>query len=165
MPIPFRSGGAIESGIHASLRRLKTELADASGVSSPATQAAGIALAKSLRRTLNVRGPKRHPSAPGEPPHRLSGRLDRSVGTEVVGDALRVGVSDFVGRLLETGVNVEVTPRVSRRIAAIAHQRARRLGFRLTIAARPFMQRALDAALPDMGDAAVSTLQRRGATS
>lgn len=169
--------------IQHSLRSVSKELAAIGGANTPEMKAAGSALASSMRKQLATRGslfqgPHRAsktgrasklrglPSQPGEPPHRISGRLSKSIGQAVVGGVRRVGSGYFVARLLEEGVDVAEHRRATL-AQGLAQGRARRRQTKrrqaqLVIAARPFMARALDAALPKMGDVFVGALQHRG---
>lgn len=68
------------------------------------------------RELLSVAGPE--PSSPGEPPHKQTGHLRRSVAREVVDLVGRVGTNLKYGRWLELGTRM--------------------------MAARPWLRRALD---------------------
>jgi hypothetical protein len=183
----------LKGQIDAVMKNLKTELADIGGASSPELKAAGVALAQGIRKTLGVKGAlyqtsaftraghksklRGIPSAPGQPPHKISGQLQKSVGVEVVGGVMRVGESRFTAPLLEGGIDAVATRARkaaqqlqtvrARRARAGADKRRSRLGLvgrtasRLHIAPRPFMQQAADAAAPKMGDAFVLSLQTR----
>lgn len=183
-----------------SLSTLKRELAAVGGANTPEIKAAGNALARSIRKELATRGsllqgPHRAsktgkpsklrgvPSAPGEPPHRISGRLYKSIGQEVVGGVRRVGSSWFTSRLLQFGVDATETRKTKAAIAAgkpltagrvrslraaetLRRRRAAKRGSaRIHIAPRPFMEKALADALPKMGDEFVATLKRRGGST
>ena len=180
-------------------KALSAEMAAIGGANTPEMKAAGSVLAKAIRKELATRGslfqgPHRAsktgkasklrglPSAPGEPPHRISGRLYKSIGQEVVGGVRRVGSSWFTSRLLQYGVDADETRKTKAAIAAGKPLTARRLGAlraaetrrrkraakrqaHLKIAPRPFMEQALAAALPKMGDDFVATLQHRGGST
>lgn len=161
------------------------EITQFGGADDPATKRAAGVLARNMRRLLNVKAlvtrrtfggeqQRNEGSQPGEPPRRRSGKLARSVGQEVVGGVRRVGPARFVGRLLEEGVdstaNVTQSGRLvgslrkSRKSGAIGRQRRRKGGVAnriIRIARRPFMDKALAAALPNMEGEAVSELQSR----
>lgn len=177
-------------------KALAKEMADIGGANAPEMKAAARVLASSIRKQLSTRGsllqgPHRLsktgkaskvrglPSAPGEPPHRISGALAKSIGTEIVGGVMRVGSSRFTSRLLQFGVDADETRKTRAAIAAgkpltvgrvralraaetRRRKRAAKRAAHLTIAPRPFMERALEAALPKMGDDFVATLQKRG---
>jgi hypothetical protein len=156
------------TALQRSVSKLKREMADIGRANTPEMRAAGNVLARSIRKELSVKGalylgPSRGrgkvrgiPSAPGEPPHRITSKLYKSVGTEVVGGVLRVGESYFTSRLLELGVDATMKLRsgkLRRRKGGIATRRIR-------IAPRPFMKRALANALPKMGDEFIGTLKK-----
>lgn len=171
------------SGLQRVTRRLAKEMAEIGGANTPEMKAAGSALAKSIRKQVATRGslyqgPHRAsktgkpskvrgtPSAPGESPHRITGRLYKSIGQAVVGGVRRVGSGWFTSRLLQDGVDADETRRqklaaASSRGRARRRRKARRTPH-LTIAARPFMERALAAALPVMGNDFLTQIQRRG---
>lgn len=150
--------------VQTSLRDLRRVMADVGGANEPEMKAAGSVLAKRIRRVLSTRTMHQGPlqpgesgtqgaSAPGEPPNRQTGRLARSIGQEVVGGVRRVGSSWFTSRLLEAGVQ-----KVGRR-----KTKKGSVPVRVNIAPRPFMERALEEALPDMDGVMVGELQRRTA--
>lgn len=170
-------------------RALSRELADIGGADTEEMKAAGSVLAKAIRSELATKGsllqgPHRASktgkasklrglaSAPGEPPHRISGRLYKSIGQEVVGGVRRVGSSWFTSRLLQFGVDAEET-RKAKLARAVSSSRARRRRRaakprrqpHLKIAPRPFMERALENALPKMGAEFVATLRHRGGST
>ena len=139
-------------------RALEKELRSLGGVNTPEMKEARKTVARSWRRVLSVRGggvavqsARRAgskgrvqakggtPSAPGEPPRRQLGTLAKSVRAGVVGDKGRVVVQWYVGPLLEQGVNTSLPLRSGprRRTGGVAKRR-------LTIAARPSAQRAID---------------------
>ena len=167
-------------------KALSKEMAEIGGANTPEMKAAGSVLARAIRKELATKGsllqgPNRAsktgkpaklrglPSAPGEPPHRITGRLYKSIGQEVVGGVRRVGSSWFTSRLLQYGVDADET-RKTRLAIAVSSSRARRRrkaskphrSSHLKIAPRPFMEQALEAALPKMGDDFVATLVKRG---
>jgi len=155
--------------IDRAVKALKATMADIGDAATPEMKAAGRVLATSIRKQLSVKAPpyvgplkagatRRFASSPpGSPPFRRRGVLYKSVGTEVVGGVLRVGESYFTSRLLELGVDATMKLRsgkLRRRRGGIATRR-------IVIAARPFMQRALEAALPKMEGDYVATLEKR----
>ena len=167
-------------------KALEKEMAEIGGANTEEMKAAGSVLARSIRKELATRGsllqgPHRAsktgkasklrglPSSPGEPPHRISGNLYKSIGQAVVGGVRRVGSSWFTSRLLQFGVDASET-RKTKLAKASASGRARRRrsaakprrASHLKIAARPFMEKALEAALPKMGDEFVTALKKRG---
>lgn len=93
-----------------------------------------------------------------------TGRLRRSIATEVVGGIRRVGPASFVGRLLEEGVDTTVQSTPSGR--SFGKRRRKRGAARRTlrIAPRPFMDAALQDALPRMQGEAASALIARERT-
>lgn len=149
--------------------------ADIAGANSPATLAASRVLMRAIRRQLAVKGAvirqtfggtqsRVETSSPGEAPRRQTGRLQRSVGSEVVGGVRRVGVARFVGRLLEEGVDSTTNVTPSGRTFGARRRKKQTARRRLIIAPRPFMERALQNAQPRMGDEAVTALQARERT-
>lgn len=142
---------SLDRQVAQAMRGLKKEMADIGGANTPEMKAAGRVLRSAIKKQLSKQGiryagplrpgakPKTIPSAPGEPPRRVTSRTYRSVGTEVVGGVLRVGERWFVGRLQELGVS---SPK-------------------LTIRPRPFMDRAYEQAQAKMGDDFVLELRRK----
>lgn len=166
---------AINDQIRGLTTRMSRFFADLAGANGPATTAAARVLMRAIRRKLSVRAAvtrrtfggeqsRTEASSPGEPPRRRTGRLIKSVGTEVVGGVRRVGLARFVARLLEEGVDTTVTVTPSGRVFNARRRKAKTARRRLQIAPRPFMQAALDSALPRMGDEAVTSLQARERT-
>lgn len=140
----------------------------------------GAAVQGPLRPGQETR--KRLPSAPGDPPAKQTGRLAKSVRRGVVGTGQRVAVTAFYAPLLEFGVDTRrdrAQPRSRRDLftgearevtrdsrKALARKVARRdRGSRKTrqvrIAARPFMQRALESVREAMVNVAVSEIRRQ----
>ena len=178
----------LRRSIAAGIRQASRFYAELTGANDPAARGAARALMRAIRKQLSVKAAvtrktfggsqaRTEHSAPGESPRQLTGKLRRSVGTEVVGGIRRVGVARFVGRLLEEGVDTTVTTTPSGRAigsarqslttGALARLRRRKGGQArrtLRIAPRPFMEKALEAALPKMGDDAVAALQTRDRT-
>lgn len=170
--------GEFQRGIREGNRelvRLTTELTGAN--SAPVRQAAAV-LARAWREQLSTPGgalrtnPRTGrvtgaPSKPGEPPHRITGKLRKSVTTAVVDGVRRVGSGLFKARLLEFGVDASVARRRSpkgrrggRKAVAV------RTGiYRLHIAPRPAASKALERAAPQMVDVFVSDLGRRVGTA
>jgi hypothetical protein len=72
---------------------------EGTGIRQSSTKAKGNRKAK--RKGSLVYGA--NPSAPGEPPHKQTGELLRSVAFEVVGMTARVGTNKRYGRWLELG--------------------------------------------------------------
>jgi hypothetical protein len=135
-------------------RGLERALNDLGGVRSPEMRAAGNTLARSIRTVLSVRGGDT-PSAPGQPPHRQTGQLAKSVKAAPSGDAIKVGPLAFTSLFLEEGVKtVKGETRTSR--GRRSRSRVTKKRKTLTIAARPFMARALEAAKSKMVDVFVT---------
>lgn len=167
------------------VRNSQRFFAELTGANDPASRGAARVLMASIRKKLAVKAAvlrksfggedrRTEHSAPGEAPRSVSGRLRKSVGTEVVGGIRRVGVASFVGRLLEEGVDttVNVTPsgravgstRKSKATGKAGRLRRRKGGNArrtLKIARRPFMEAAYEDAQPKMEGEAVSALQAR----
>jgi len=148
-------------------------LARLGGANSPVLKGASRALAKTVRRGLPVKGgagiatslKSRRlraiggtPSAPGEPPRRQTGQLAKSIKEGPVGTGRRVGVLRFTGAMLEEGVNATLggTSARATRGRRGRPRKARAAKRSLTIAPRPFMQRAIDRARPEMVDVMVT---------
>lgn len=135
-------------------RGVERALNELGGVRSPEMRAAGNTLARSIRKTLSVRGGGQ-PSAPGQPPHRQTGRLAKSVKAAPSGDAIKVGPLAFTSLFMEEGVNaVKGDRRTSR--GRGSRKRVTTKKRSLVIAARPFMARALDAVKSQMVDVFVT---------
>ena len=162
-------------------RALIRTLKDLGRVSSPEMIGAAKVLRTEIKRTLGIKG-KGKPSNPGEPPAKQTGALQKSVKSGAVGAAQRVAVLDFTAPLLEFGVDTRADGFASRsrrdlftgesktlgRESLLAFSRKlvrRQRGAKKTrhqkLEARPFMQRSLAAAAPQMVDVTVSTISRR----
>lgn len=144
--------------VKSALRTLRRELADVGSANSPEVKAAARVLRRELRKQVSkrypvVKGrtvakrngervPARQPSAPGAPPGRVTGGLAGSLGTEVVVGVRRVGFGSFKSRLLFTGSKAGP-------------------GGKGVVAPRDLFTGALERALPQMEDVAVSALQQR----
>lgn len=159
----------LQQQISSAMNGLRKEMADIGGATTPEMKAAARTLASSIRKVVGVKaklyaGPRRPgqklrgiPSAPGEPPRRVTSKLYKAVGTEIVGGITRVGDGWFTSRLLELGVDATLptkSGKIRRRKGGIGRRR-------IKIAPRPFMQRALNAAQDKMGDQFAVTLQKR----
>ena len=139
-------------------RSVERALNEIGGVKSPEMRAAGNTLARSIRKTLSVAGGGQ-PSAPGQPPHRQTGQLAKSVKAAPSGDAIKVGPLAFTSPFLEEGVKaVKGETRTSR--GRGSRRRVTKKRRSLTIAARPFMARALDACKDKMVDVFVTEGRR-----
>jgi len=69
---------------------------------------AALFVVRKVKQSLTKAGPtKTHPStpasSPGEPPHRRTGRLARSITHEVTATTARVGTNVKYGKFLEVG--------------------------------------------------------------
>lgn len=124
-------------------RRLERTLNELGGVRSPEMRAAGNTLAKSIRKTLSKQGGGK-PSAPGQPPRRQTGALAKSVKAAPLGDVIRVAVLRFTAPFMEEGVQA-VKGETRRSRGRRNRSRVTKKKRSLTIAARPFMARALEA--------------------
>lgn len=163
-------------------RALMQTLGSLGRVSSPELLAAAKVLKKELKKTLGLKG-KGKPSKPGEPPAKQTGKLQQSVLSGAVGAAQRVAVTKFTASLLEFGVDThadKTTPRsrrnlfsgksrqvlaasakaFSRKVARRSRGRSAKVSHQV-LDPRPFMQRSLAAAAPQMVDVVVSTISRR----
>ena len=72
---------------------------------------AAIFVVRKVKESLTTAGPTRMQpgtpaSAPGEPPHRRTGTLARSITHEVTATTARVGTNLKYGKFLETGTSV-----------------------------------------------------------
>lgn len=172
-------GLELQRQVSGAMNTLRKELADIGGANTPEMKAAAAALRRAIKKQLSTRGTLKTPSKPGEPPRRerffrggklIDSALWKSIGTEVVGGVMRVGSSYFTSRLLEGGVDASLHARL--KVAASAsrfakHGRPNRRTLapkrisRLEIAPRPFMQRAIDAAAPEMGEVFAAAVQKR----
>lgn len=170
----------LQQGLSAATKAMARELAELTGARSQPVIQAATALARAWRLVLNTpagdvrqsiksRRLRGSPSAPGQPPHRLSGQTRKSVKTAVVDGVRRVGTGWFKLRLLEDGVTATVTRRrsakgdfVTSKVGKFRRKRvAKRTGsFTFVIAPRPSAERALQIAAPAMGEVFVTELQR-----
>lgn len=161
--------------VRTGLQNAKRFFADLTGADDPGTKGAARALMRSIRKQLAKRAAaerrsfqgvqqRTERSAPGEAPRRVTGKLYKSVGSEVVGGIRRVGPASFVGRLLEEGVNTTIATTPSGRAFSKRRRKSGKARRTLIIARRPFMEAALEDALPKMEGEAVSSLQARDRT-
>jgi hypothetical protein len=81
-------------------------LASVGGARSPEMAAAAKVLRREIRKELGRVGHGK-PSAPGEPPRKQKGELQKSVKEGVVGIGRRVAVTDFTGPILQFGVDTK----------------------------------------------------------
>lgn len=146
-------------------RELKKILADVGGANTPEMRAAGRVLVKSIKKQLGKKGTRRDRSKPGEPPRRQSGRAWKSIGTEVVGGVLRVGTGRFTLRILQDGATHATRGAAVDKAGKRRHKRQTLKRASVTIAPRPFMEQALEEALPQMEGDFVGELQKKTRTS
>ncbi len=90
--------------------------------------AAAIFVVRKVKQSLAQAGPtKTRPgtpaSSPGEPPHRRTGTLARSITHEIHGASARVGTNVKYGKFLETGTS-KMAARPYLRPAVIKNRRA-----------------------------------------
>jgi hypothetical protein len=142
-------------------RELKKILADVGGANTPEMKAAARQLAKSIRKQISKKGTRRDRSQPGEPPRRQSGKAYKSIGTEVVGGVMRVGTGRFTLRILQDGVTHATRGAAVDRAGKRRHKRQALKRASVTIEPRPFMERALAEALPQMEGDFVGELQKK----
>lgn len=159
----------IRQQVRNGVRRASKYVADMSGANGPVVISASRVLVRSVRKkiakkaaivrkTFGGEEQRVERSAPGEAPRRVSGRLYRSVTTEVVGGIRRIGPGRFTGRLLEEGVDTSTrTFEKRRRKKGLARRTLR-------IERRPFMEDAYADAQPKMEGEAVSALRARDRT-
>ena len=139
-----------------SLQKLNALAAGVTGGDSPTVRLAGLELERAIKLQLSHPGTgivyggarsrktgrprKRHQaSAPGEPPAPDTGALRNSVGQEIVGGILRVGVGMPYGPFLEFGTLTEGG----------------------AIAPRPFMRPALESVKDKMTGVVIQDLRHR----
>lgn len=132
----------VQSSFAPGLRKLRAFAATIGQADQPAIQEAAKVLVKHIKQELGAK----HVSAPGQPPGKRSGRLQKSIGREVVGGVMRVGSGDFTAPILEQG-SVSVDKHTGR-----SH----------TLAPRPFMRPAMEQAKTEMTTVAVGELRKRG---
>ena len=126
-------------------------------------QASVVATGLRMSVKANARGIRRmrgDPSAPGEPPRKVSGRLQRGIKSKVVDGERQVRSEHFTSIIHEFGY---VAPaRSSRRIS-----RGRRKGQMTAPTSarsqkpRPFMRPGLEAATPELKTAGVAILRNQ----
>lgn len=89
-------------------------------------RAAGVVLLRSMQDTVGVNGGG-VPSAPGEPPRKQSGGLQRSLvlNEDRPAGVVRVGTRNPLGRWMEFGVNVR--PKRAKMLAVPLNRAARRM--------------------------------------
>lgn len=151
-------------------RGVERALNELGGVRSPEMRKAGNTLARSIRKTLSVGGGggmasslstrqtsfrSGAPSAPGQPPHRQTGQLAKSVKAAPSGAAIKVGPLAFTSLFLEEGVKA-VKGETRRSRGRRNRSRVTKKQRTLTIAARPFMARALAAVQSKLVDVFVT---------
>lgn len=178
----------LQVGLGKVARELQRQTAEATGAySEPVKKAAGV-LARAWRELLSTPGgnlrtsrktrrTRGTPSASGQPPHLITGKLRKYLTTAVVDGVRRVGSGLFKARLLEFGLTASVTR--GRRLKRSGRgtfaktfnlKSKRRLSdparrtrtYTLRIAARPSAERALANAAPRMTDVFVDALRIRG---
>lgn len=157
-------------------------LATLGGARSPELAAAAKVLRREIKKELSHRG-HGQPSAPGQPPNRQTGALERSVKEGVVGSGRRVAVTDFTAPFLEYGVNTradQAHPRSRRDLFTglerlvsrdSARALARKVGRRgggasgkvrhQVIEPRPFMEKPLERSTDEMVALAVHVIRSR----
>lgn len=114
------SRGDLQKGLSLVTKDVEKLTREISGADSEPVKAAALVLRKEWRRLLNtpggaVQGPLlpgefgvslgRAPSAPGQPPAKQTGRLQKSIGTRVVQGVRRVGTDDFRSWMTEYGTS------------------------------------------------------------
>lgn len=154
---------------------IRGTLADLGGANSPEIKAMAKQLRKAIVKVVSVSGGGQPvasiksrklrsvggtPSAPGQPPHRQTGQFSKSIGYGVVGTGMRVGPLRFTGLMLEEGVQAT---RGTRKAATRGRrrQKAGTVQRTVTIAPRPYLQKAIDMAAEKMGDDFAATAGAR----
>lgn len=176
-------------------RALVREIRQVTGADSEAVRRAAGILARTWREGLGQVAPglrqplkaskngrrrlRGDPSEPGKAPHRVTGRLQKSVRTAVVDGIRRVGTGDFRARLLEFGVVTEAeAPRATQyarfkmdkggktgRLIPRKRQGTTKGTRRLVIAPRPHARPALEACQDQMTAVVVAELSKSGGTA
>lgn len=138
-------------------RELRAFATTVGGGNSAEVKAAAKVLVKHVKRQLGRKGGV---SAPGEPPRRQTGRLQKSIASEVRNGVRRVGTGYFTGYILEFG---SITGAASADTLGRTQRASRRKSGRKrgAIEPRPFMRPALEAAKEEMGDVTVGELRKR----
>lgn len=164
---------SLDADIRRGTRELRKLMADIGGANTPEMKAAGRVLAKEIRKELGkkgapIQGPLRPgakqkfaPSGPGEAPRRQTGKLVKSIGTEIVGGVLRVGSRRFTSRILQDGTTGAATGAAVDKQGNRRHKKRTLKRPSVTIAPRPFMEKALERALPQMEGEYVAGLQKK----
>jgi HK97 gp10 family phage protein len=141
--------GTHPQALRQSLAAVNQKLAAVTGGDSPTIRLAGLELERAIKLQLSKPGTGRlyergrtthQASAPNEPPAPDTGALRSSVGSEVVGGVLRVGVGMPYAPYLEFGT----------------------LDAGGAIAPRPFMRPAYESVKDRMTGVVVKDLQQRG---
>jgi hypothetical protein len=145
-------------------RATKRLLADVGGANTPEMRAAARVLAKSIRKQLSKKGTRKDRSKPGEAPRRQSGKAVKSIGVEVVGGVTRVGTGRFTLRILQDGATHATRGAEVDRAGKRRHKRKTLKRPSVTIEPRPFMEKALAEALPQMEGDFVGELQKKSRT-
>lgn len=165
--------GELQRGLSQVSRELvRTTKALTGANSEPVKKAAGV-LARAwreqlstpggdLRTSLKTRRVRGTPSEPGQPPHKITGKLRKSITTAVVDGVRRVGSGLFKARLLEFGVQATVGGKRTSPKGQIASRNA---AYALHIAPRPSAAKALEQAAPQMTEVFISDLSRRIGTT
>lgn len=158
-------------------KKLEVEVSEVTGANSEPVKQAAFALAREWRKTLSVPAPGLRTrlgskktvgdaSAPGEPPHLVSGRLRRSIRTAVVDGMRRVGSNLFTARFLEFGYAgkppFHYKQRWSRKLGEFKARREYLAGpANPPIPPRPHLAVSIERAKDRMVDALVSEIQKR----
>jgi hypothetical protein len=127
-----------------------------SGADTEPVRKAAAYLARTWREVISTKSTA--PSAPGQPPHQITGRTRRSIRHGVVDGVRRVGSASFSLRMLAFGIK-------SSGGAATVSRRGKRKGqprrsIKITIAPRPSATIALNRAAPKMVDVYVEAAQK-----
>jgi hypothetical protein len=164
----------LQQAVQATRRDMEKLTAQITGANDEPVRKSASVLARSWRKVLSrkaggirislkTRRARGEPSAPGQPPHEVSGLLRKSIRTGVVDGVRRVGTGSFTSRLLNFGVDSTAAP--AKRILARKRGKARAVKVakarRIRIAARPHAEPALQAVESQMTDVFVSEAQRR----
>lgn len=165
---------ALQQGLSQLHRELVRQTTEWTGANSEPVRKAANALGRAwrqqlstpagaLRTSLKTRRVRGTPSEPGQPPHAVTRKLQKSITTGVVDGVRRVGSWLFKARLLEFGVSAVVTRRRSPKGQRKGRQKValRGAAYQFRIEPRPSAAKALEQATPEMADVFLSELQKR----
>lgn len=164
----------LQRQISASHQRLIKLTRELTGADSAMMKEAAAVLQKAIRQQLSVkatglrtslatRRTRGDPSAPGESPRQITGRLRRGIRSKVVEGERVVRAENFRSKIMEFGfVAPAVTSRPTR-YQAFGKERKRqgttKTKHARTMAPRPFMRPGLEAAKPELAKVGAQILR------